>query len=292
MFSIIIPVYNEEKTIGKTIQSVHEAMVENGEDFEIIVIDDGSIDETSSILSGIHINNFRVITHEQNRGNGAAIKTGVRNAKGNVIGTIDADSTYPAGDYPRFISHMRKKRADMMVGARTKKGVKIQWNRRPAKAIVALLAGILTGQRIPDINSGMRIFTRELFERFEHLYPQGFSLHITITLAALTHNYNVIFEPIDYYKREGSSSMSSGMNGVKNFISFLGLIVRITTYFRPLRFFMWPASIIFFTGIGIMAYTIFTDLNITEAGLLLVVVGIQIGLFGLLAEVLTRHRLY
>ena len=178
----------------------------------------------------------------------------------------------------------------MVVGARTKKGVQIPLIRRPAKWVVNMLANTLAGIRIPDLNSGMRVFSRPLAERFMHLYPQRFSFTITITLAALTNDYIVRYVPIDYRKRTGKSTMGSGINGLKNFVNFLGLIVRIITYFRPLKFFIWPSIFLMILGIGVISYTLYTDLNISDSGMLMLLSGLQIGLFGLLAEVVIRQR--
>lgn len=289
MFSLVIPVFNEEDVIEDTVRTMHDILDAIDQEYEIVVVDDGSTDRTASILDSIDLPTLRVVKHEGNRGNGAAIKTGVRYAKGDRLGLIDADGTYPMQDYPKLIRLLYEKNADMVVGARTKKGVQIPWNRKHAKMFVTWLASSLIGQRIPDINSGMRLFTRELFERYEHLYPQGFSLHITITLAALTNNYNVVFEPIDYYKRVGASTMSLGFNGIKHFLNFLSLIIRIVTYFRPFKFFIWPSLILMISGLLYIGYTLKTDANISDAGMLLLLTGIQIGLFGLLAEVVVRQ---
>lgn len=290
MFSLLIPVFNEEEVIEQTLRDAHAALQNIGDAFEIVVMNDGSTDRTGAILKQISIPGLRVITHPTNKGYGASMKTGIRHAKGNLIGTVDADGTYPIKEFPMLLEHMNNAQADMIVGARTKQGVQIPLIRRPAKWIVSLLANTLTGIDIPDLNSGMRIFTRELAERFMHLYPQKFSFTITITLAALTNDYIVVYHPIDYFKRIGKSTLSSGFNGIKNFVNFLGLIIRIVTYFRPLKFFAWPSLLLTILGIGIILQTLLIDRNISDAGLLLLLTGIQIGFFGLLAEAIVRNR--
>ena len=242
------------------------------------------------MLSGLSMPSLHVITHPQNRGYGSSMKTGIRQSKGNIIGTVDADGTYPLSMFAALLTEMKHTNADMVVGARTKKGVQIPLIRRPAKWVVNMLANTLAGIRIPDLNSGMRVFSRPLAERFMHLYPQRFSFTITITLAALTNDYIVRYVPIDYRKRTGKSTMGSGINGLKNFVNFLGLIVRIITYFRPLKFFIWPSIFLMILGIGVISYTLYTDLNISDSGMLMLLSGLQIGLFGLLAEVVIRQR--
>ncbi|HLD71727.1 MAG TPA: glycosyltransferase family 2 protein [Candidatus Peribacteraceae bacterium] len=290
MLSLLVPVLNEEGVIEETIRTLDRVLKVTGESYEIVVIDDGSTDDTPQILARLNLPTLRIVTHAHNRGYGSSMKTGIRQSKGEIIGTVDADGTYPLEAFGALLKEMQSAKADMVVGARTKKGVKIPLIRRPAKWIVNKLANTLAGIRIPDLNSGMRIFTRPLGEKFMHLYPQRFSFTITITLAALTNDYIVRYVPIDYMKRTGKSTLSSGMNGLKNFANFLGLIVRIVTYFRPLKFFIWPSMILMVLGFGTICYTLYAQQNISDSGMLMLLSGLQIGLFGLLAEAVVRSR--
>lgn len=290
MISLLIPVFNEKEAIEETIATAHEVFTKMGKPFEILIINDGSTDGTDRILATTtHPENVQVISHPENRGYGASMKTGIRRAKGDFIAITDADGTYPIADFPKLLKTMQDSDADMVIGARTKKGVQIPLVRRPAKWMVNKLVNWVAGTRVPDNNSGMRIFKRDLALEFMHLYPQGFSFTITITLAALTSDYLVTYVPIDYFKRKGSSSLSSGLNGLKNFLFFIGLVIRITTYFRPLKFFIWPAIILLLGGIGYELYTLIYESNISDAGMLLTLTGLQIGLFGMLAEVVVRQ---
>jgi polyisoprenyl-phosphate glycosyltransferase len=290
MFSLIIPVYNEESAAADTITRAEDALKKIGAPFEILVINDGSTDSTAKNIYALASESIHILHHSENTGYSASIKTGIRKSTGELVAITDADGTYPVEELPSMLAHLKASQTDMIVGARTKKAVHIPLIRRPAKAFIALLATILVGKKIPDLNSGLRIFTRELAEEFWHLYPQRFSFTMTITLAALTNDYRVEYYPIEYGKRVGSSTLSSGFNGVKNFANFIGLIVRITTYFRPLRFFTIPSVLLFFGGLGLMIFTIITQKNISDAGLLLFVTGLQIGLFGLLADMVVRNR--
>jgi glycosyltransferase involved in cell wall biosynthesis len=290
MLSILIPIFNEQESIGQTVRTLHQTLSDAGEEFELVIINDGSTDNTAKILSDISLLSTRVITHPYNRGYSASLKTGIRKSSGEIIGITDADGTYPVQEFPTLLKTMKDSDTDMVVGARTKKGVKIPLMRRPAKMIVGMLANTLTGMRIPDLNSGMRIFSRPLAERFMYLYPQRFSFTITITLAAITNDYMVEYVPIDYNKRTGKSTLSSGMNGPRNFVQFLGLILRITTSFRPLKFFMWPSILLTLGGVATIGFTLYREANVSDSGMLLLLTGIQIGLFGLLAEVVVRHR--
>lgn len=292
MFSLLIPVYNEEGAITQTIHAVHEALHASMEEYEIMVIDDGSTDGTAAELAKLKVQfpkTLTILTNPENHGYGASVKRGIRHARGDILGLTDADGTYPVARFPDLLAIMREKNADMVVGARTLRGAKIPWNRRPAKAMVALLANILTGRRIPDNNSGMRVFRKSMAEQFMHLYPKGFSFTLTITLAAITSDYLVEFVPIEYYKRTGKSSLSKGFNGLRNFAAFLGLIIRIVTYFRPLKFFVWPSALLIGGGILTAAFTLWQEANVSDAGLLLIVTGLQTGFFGLLADIIVRQ---
>lgn len=290
MLSLIIPVYNEKNAVRQCLERAVSVLQESGESFEILAVDDGSSDGTSEILEHMQNPSVRVVRHPKNTGYSASIKTGIRHAHGDLLAISDADGTYPIEELPTLVHKLKTDKADMVVGARTKQNVHIPWNRRPAKAVVNAFANYLVQQKIPDLNSGLRVFTPHLAKEFWHLYPQRFSFTMTITLAALTNGYQVEFHPIDYHKRIGSSSMSSGLNGVKNFASFLALVTRIVTYFRPLRFFAPPCLLLIFLGLCMMAYTIWTEHNISDAGMLLFVTGIQLGVLGLLADVMIKHR--
>jgi len=288
VFTLLIPVFNEEQSIKETVSKAHETLEKIGEDFEIVVINDGSTDGSADILNSLDVPQMKVITHPRNFGYGASMKNGIRHSHGELIGTTDADGTYPIEQLVPMTQMLKEKDLDMVVGARTNKK-QIPLIRRPAKAFVDMLANMVVGMKIPDTNSGLRIFRRNLAEKYMHLYPQGFSFTLTITLASLTNNHLVDFYSIDYFKRQGKSSMSSGINGLKHFLWFLGLIARITTYFRPIKFFAWPSALLVLSGTGTIIYTISENNNISDAGMLLLLTGIQIGLFGLLAEVVVRH---
>ncbi len=290
MLSLLIPCFNEQGAIEATVRTAAESLRATGEPFEIVVINDGSSDASAQVLGGLNIPELKVRTHSVNQGYSASLKNGIRKSSGEVIAMLDADGTYPVKEIGTLVHLLKEKNVDMVVGARTKAGVQIPWVRRPAKWVINKLANTLTGMKIPDLNSGMRVFTRSLAEQFMHLYPKRFSFTTTITLAALTNDYQVHFEPIEYYKRTGKSTMSSGFNGVRHFLQFMNLIVRIVTYFRPLRFFAWPSAILMVAGLATIVDTLMKQDNISDAGLLLLLTGLQIGLFGMLAEIVVRHR--
>ncbi len=278
MITAIIPVYNEEKSISSTVERVKKAL--GKQKFEVICVNDGSTDRTASILKGIA--GIKTLTHPYNLGYGAALKTGLKNAKGEWILITDADGTYPIESVPELLKY--KDQYDMVVGARSGKNVPLM--RRPAKAIIGMLAGILTGRKIPDINSGFRLFKKDVAMQFMNLYPSGFSFTITITLACLTNSYTVKYVPIEYSKREGKSSI----NPIRDFLGFLTLIVRILVYFEPLKFFLMPAILLIAAGLGSGVYEYITINNIAELPVILFLAGLQIGLIGLLADVMAKKR--
>jgi len=291
MLSVIIPVYNEGESTSEVVTKLKCALESEKIPHEILVVNDGSTDNTGGVLSAVaNEREVVVLEHDRNRGYGAALKTGMRKAKGEWIGIVDADGTYPVEEIVDLLRIANKRNCDMVVGARTGRGASFPLLRRPGKLIVQLLAAFLTGRTIPDLNSGMRVFRRELATRYMHLFPQGFSFTTTITLAALTNDYVVRFRPINYYPRKGRSSMGFWGGLTREFPNFLILIVRIVTYFKPLRFFALPSMTFFVVGVINLGRTLRFEQNITDASILLIVVGVQIGLMGLIADLIVKSR--
>ena len=171
-FSLIIPVYNEEKGIEDTLTALNPFLDEKS--FEVIIVDDGSSDNTSSILSAFE--KIRLITHDKNRGYGAALKTGIKNSFGEVICITDADGTYPVNKIFDFVNILTDENLDMVVGARTGDNVKIPLIRKPAKWFIGKLANYVTGKKIPDINSGLRVFKKASFLPLKKSFQMVFLL--------------------------------------------------------------------------------------------------------------------
>ena len=237
--SIIIPVFNEEEWIEKTIREMDE--LQGKSDFEaaeVIFVNDGSIDRSGTILKNLMNSYFKVIQHRFNKGYGAAIKTGIRNAKHESIVITDADGTYPNERIPELIKIFQEGNYDMVVGARVGSKVKIPLIRKPAKWFIAKLASYLTGTKIPDLNSGLRVMKKEVAEKYIRILPDGFSFTSTITLAMLTNGYSVKYVPIDYFKRAGKSKIKP----IQDTLNFIQLIIRTVLYFNPLKVFV-PLSL-------------------------------------------------
>ncbi len=281
--SIVVPAYNEENSIANTIQRLQHILREMNLSHEIIIVNDGSIDQTLVLLR--KIKGITVVSHPSNRGYGASLKTGLRTAKGEWIGIVDADGTYPIESIPLLWQHHSM--YDMVVGARDPNNQHIRWTRKPGKWVLGQLANYLVGKKIPDLNSGMRIFRKELAMEFYHLYPQGFSFTITITLASMVNQYAVKYIPIHYQERQGKSKM----NVIKDGLNFIGLIFRIITYFNPGKILI-PLGLLFFViGAGVAWYSYFVlgrFMDITVV--LLLLAGIQIFVFSLIANLIVKMR--
>ncbi len=279
--SVIVPAYNEEDGIGEVVDRIHGALTRSGRPFEILAVDDGSEDRTSAILQEKPV---QVLAHGTNRGYGAALKTGIRASRYRHVAILDADGTYKEEDILHLMEHMES--FDMVVGARTGEDVNIPLIRRPPKWILNKLANFLTETNIPDLNSGFRIFDKEVAERFFRILPQNFSFTTTLTMAMLTNGYSVKFVPTDYKKRKGDSKIRP----FQDTVNFFSLIVRTALYFAPLKVFMPLSFVILFLGLAKM---IFIDIlviqNLTDGSILLLLAGIQVGMLGLLADLIDKR---
>ena len=279
MISVVIPAYNEEEAIGAALDELIEVL--EGQIYEIIVVDDGSTDNTAKTVQE---KNVKLIQHPCNKGYGAALKTGIDHASGERILITDADGTYPNKEIPRLLEHVDQ--YDMVVGSRTGKDVNIQLYRRPAKWFLSRLANYLSGTKIPDLNSGMRIFRKEDAKKFFNILPSGFSFTTTITLAYLSNDMLIKYIPIDYYERQGRSKI----NPFKDGFNFILLIVRTITYFNPLKVFLPIGFGLFVMAALVFAYSLLMLEKVMDiAVIILVVASIQIGLFGLLSDLIVRR---
>jgi glycosyltransferase involved in cell wall biosynthesis len=280
--SVIIPAYNEERGVAEVVRRVGRVLADAGIRGEIIIVDDGSRDGTADAA---RTTAAMVIRHEVNRGYGAALKTGIQAASHDLVCITDADGTYPAEQIPVLVAEMAD--ADMVIGARSKKAVHIPAIRRPAKWVLNVLADYLTGTKIPDLNSGMRVMRRSLPLHYLDILPDRFSFTTTITLAGLCDGYRVKFMPIEYQRRVGQSKMRP-----IEALGFLILILRTMSYFKPLRIFVPLALAVFAAGGVKFVLDLFYN-RLSGTSVLLLLAGLNTLFFGVVADVLCfvrRHR--
>ena len=279
--SIVIPVYNEEAAIGDDLDLIKQTMDATGRPYEIIVVNDGSTDRTVEIASSKP--DVRLLHHEHNRGTGAARTTGIKAAKGNIIIMTDGDGTYPNQDMPRLLQYMEQ--CDMVVGARTQEEGTLKWLRMPAKWFIRRLAAYLTETRIPDLNSGMRAFKKDIALKYLNILPNTHSWVSTITIAFLSGGYSVKYVPIAYYKRKGKSKF----HPLKDTYNYITLVVRAVTYFNPLKVFL-PLSLFLFTigGIKLIRDVIVYNFHVPTTTVLIMLTAAQLGAMGLLADLIVK----
>lgn len=276
--TIIVPAYNENNSIRQTIEDLKNLPG----DYEIIVVDDCSTDGTTEQIKGVGVKTFR---HQFNRGYGASLKTGIMHATTDTIVITDADATYPNAKIPELVSTYLDEELDMVVGARTTAHAEIPLIRRPAKWFITRLASYLSGTRIPDLNSGLRVMKKEVLEKFINILPNGFSFTTTITLAMITNNYSVKYIPIDYFRRRGKSKIRP----IYDTLNFIQLIIRMVLYFDPLRVFLPMSLPLCIWGFFHILYqAIFTG-NIGTVAVIISLSGIQLLAIGMLADLIDKR---
>ncbi len=283
-FSVIVPCYNEQDAISDAVASL-VAHLGPCDSYELIVVDDGSSDDSAEILDDLsqrypHLN---VVTHSWNRGYGAALKTGIRQASAEFIVITDADGTYPNERIPELVEIA--KTVDMVVGARTGENVTYSKIRKIPKFFLARYASWMAGQRIPDMNSGLRVMRRTVLEKFISILPDGFSFTTTITLAMLTNYYAVRYIPIGYSSRVGKSKIRP----IRDTLNFLQLILRTGMYFAPLRVFFPVGLLLGAAFMASLTYDVFVLRNLTDKTLLLLLFGMNTVMFALLADMIDKR---
>lgn len=278
--SIIVPAFNEVGAIRSTVEGLEAAARAAGVDAEIVVVDDGSHDGTGDAA---RTTGARVISLDENRGYGFALKTGIAESDSAFVAIIDADGTYPPEKIPEMLAICEK--ADMVVGDRGAAMRNVPLVRRPAKFMLNSLAQMLAQRKIPDLNSGIRVFRRASLERFVQLLPDGFSFTTTITLSMMCSNLKVVYTPVSYAKRIGQSSMKPTA-----FFTFILLVLRIIVFFQPLRVFMPLGAILFALGFLKLLYDI-TLMNLSESAIFALLAALVVWSLGLIADMISRLHL-
>lgn len=274
LLSIVIPAKNEAASIGEVVSAAREAWP----DAEVIVVNDGSTDDTGKVAAAAGAS---VTTHPESLGNGAAVKAGARLAQGDIIAFMDGDGQHD----PRELQGLLQKLDegyDMAVGARDS-GSHANVGRLFANGLYNSIASLLTGRRILDLTSGFRVARARLFKEFLYLLPNGFSYPTTITMAFLRSGYPVTFEPIKAAKRVGKSHIRPIHDGVR----FFAIIFKIATLYSPLKIFLPISALFFVTGAGYYAYTYVTMGRFTNMSMLVISASVIVFLIGLISEQIT-----
>jgi glycosyltransferase involved in cell wall biosynthesis len=282
--SIVVPVYNEEGIVTETALSLTKLARDLGSECEVIFVNDGSSDGTAEALS--KVSGIRVICHPNNRGYGAALKTGIRAARHQWIAITDADGTYPNQRIPELFGLAQTQDCDMVVGSRTSTEVHIPLIRRPAKWVLGKLASYLAGYKIKDLNSGLRVMKKDIIMRFSKILPDGFSFTTTITLAMLTNGHLVEYIPINYHKRKGDSKIRP----IRDTLNFVQLIIRTVLYFNPLKIFI-PLSLLLVLSAFLLLFTgWFLTGTIMDTGTgLLLMSALLVMAIGMLADLIDKR---
>ncbi|HTL01805.1 MAG TPA: glycosyltransferase family 2 protein [Vicinamibacterales bacterium] len=274
--TVIIPAFNEAESIGPVLAALRAAAPWQ----EILVVDDGSSDGTAERARAA---GARVIAHPYNKGNGAAVKSGIRAATGEYILIMDGDGQHSAADALRLVGHLGP--YDLVVGARSSTG-QASAARRLGNSALNWLASYLTGRTIPDLTSGMRAARASCLREFLYLLPNGFSTPTTTTLACLKAGYSVRFEPIDTKARIGQSKIRFVSDGATFFL----ILVKVITVFSPLRIFIPISLAAFSLGAAYALWTALTQQHITNSSVLLIVLAVVIFLVGLVSEQISTLR--
>jgi len=279
--SVVLPVFNERGHLKEEIDRIREALDASSFSYEIIVVDDGSNDGSEIDLASIE--GIRLIRHATNRGSGSARRTGTTAARGRIVVWTDVDMTYPNERIPEFVAAVDG--CDHVVGARrTEEGTK-RFFRVPAKWFIRRLASYLTDTDIPDLNSGLRAFRRDVAMQYVHHLPSGFSCVTTLTMSFLSNGYTVKYMPIDYFPRAGTSKFHWWRDTKR----YLMQVVRMSLSYNPLKVFM-PIGLTTLTiGIVKLAYDwIDRDFRLAANTLLILLASLQAIAVGLLADLVVR----
>ena len=273
-FSVVMPAKNEASAIGNVIESIRQ----HAPNAEIVVVDDGSTDETVAVAESA---GARVVTHRYSMGNGAAIKTGARSAKGDILVFMDADGQHDPADIPRLLARIDEG-FEMAVGARSD-NAHASAGRGFANRLYNRLASYMTGQPIRDLTSGFRAVRARQFREFIYLLPNGFSYPTTITMAFFRAGYQVAYVPFTAGKREGKSHISPLKDGLR----FLLIIFRVGTLYSPMKLFFPFAFVHGALGLGYYAYTYGTASRLSIATIFMLTAAVTIFLIGLVSEQIT-----
>ena len=288
--TVILPCYNEEGHVIAEVERISRAMDDSGYSYELLAIDDGSTDQTLAKLreASPGFPHLEVVPMRRNGGSGVVRRVGTQRAQGEIVVWTDADMTYPNERIPELVRVLEKDpMVDQVVGARTSEQGTYKILRVPAKWFIRKFAERLTGAKIPDLNSGLRAFRREVALPYLRLLPAGFSCVTTITLAFLSNSHEVQYVPIDYSQRAGKSKFRF----VSDVYKYILQVLRMTMYFNPLKVLMPLALTLLAVGAVKAVYDVADHpVHIAEDTVLTVITGLIIGSLALLGDLVVRSR--
>jgi glycosyltransferase involved in cell wall biosynthesis len=277
--AVVIPAYNEAGAVKNGVAEVEAVLSQLPFSYEIVVVNDGSSDATGAEAE----DTVARVIHQENRGYGAALKTGIANTRSTFVVITDADGTYPATALPKMLEIAQN--ADMVVGDRGAAMKGVPWVRKPAKFMLNSLANYLSQRKLGDLNSGLRVLRRETLLPFIGLLPSGFSFTTTITLCMASTEKRLVYTPIEYGRRIGQSKIRP-----TDFFAFILLVVRAVMLFNPLRVFLPVGAIFMLLGFIKLVYDIFLW-NLSESAVLAIVAGLGAWSLGLIADMISRLHL-
>ncbi len=288
--SIILPCYNEQDHVTAEVTRICAAMDASEYDYELLAFDDGSTDETLARLyeAAPEFPHLQIVHFERNGGSGTIRRLGTQRARGDIVVWTDADMTYPNERIPEFVQMLEKdSHVDQVVGARTSEQGTHKVLRVPAKWLIRKLAERLTGSQIPDLNSGLRAFRRQVAQPYLTLLPSGFSCVTTITLAFLSNHHDVRYVPIEYAKRSGTSKFRLVSDVYRYFLQ----VLRMVMYFNPLNVLMPVALALLGLGIGKGIFDMAVHpFRFAVNTVLIFLTGLIIASLALLADLIVRSR--
>ncbi len=276
--SVVLPVFNEAQNLGRVLDQLQSLKLP---DTEVIVVDDGSTDGTSEVAEKKGV---RLVRHPYNIGNGAAIKSGIRAARGKTLVLMDGDGQHQPEEIPGLLAEAN--RYHMVVGARGK-GSRLRFHRYVANLIYNAFASYVAKFKVEDLTSGFRVIAREDAMRFIDLLPNTFSYPSTLTLAILRSGLTIKYVPIKTMYRSGQSKISLISDGIR----FLLIITRIATLFSPFRVFLPVSAFFFFTGVGYYLYTYISQNRFTNMAVFLLTTAVIVFMLGLISEQIALLRM-
>jgi len=274
----VIPAFNEEENITGVIRGIRQVL---GDEVEILVVDDASTDRTGEIARQC---GAEVIRHPYRKGNGAAVKTGIRHVTGDITVLMDADGQHPPDRIPELLDHMDMH--EMVIGARTNIA-RISYLRYCGNRIFNMLASYVTGMKIHDLTSGFRAIETRILFQYLYLLPNSYSYPTTITLAMIKAGYSVAFVPFDCHERKGTSKLHPFRDGIR----FFGILLKVSTLYSPLKIFAPVSAAFILVGVGWYLYIISHVSRLPKISVLLVSIGTAVFLMGLIAEQVSLLRM-